>query len=455
MGVDASESWAYLAGMGWRWSLGGLAMTVAVACVADDASEDTDAAGSTGVELPSTGPSTSASASTSSGPVGSTGMTATVSSGGEASEGSTAGESSTGPGVRTAPVFFAAGDVGRTTFSCDRGQSWTGNRSYDLEGDPLVCGEVQPVTCYDDASGCQLLNGENCEQQAIDCDCDHHPGAVQGIAHGDGWWVASWGWGPPGSVRRSQDGVTWESVVEGTAFGGLAYGNGTFLAGDRQPLVSSDGGATWTEAAAADFQAANGETISNVRQVAFAQAVGGHFVAIATSADNLDIMLSSDEGASWWRPEQRPEACLQNNQGILSSPETIVLLGADGDVCTSVDGGQSWYIGAEFAAGGPGVWDGTRFRTWNGGTAYTSDDGLSWTAEPMVPELSLGTVAVDPSTGAMVAVRGGWQNWYERQEFYRSDDGVNWTVLDGAAFEGSHRIRHIAFAEAQTGACAD
>lgn len=432
-------------------------MFLAAGCTADDAGGDTDAqVVSTGAQASSSGAATTGAAtSPSSGPSASTGTTATSLISDGSSADASDGESSTGPGVRAAPVFFAAGDVGRTTFSCDGGQSWTGNRSYDLDGDPLVCGEVQPVVCYDDASGCQLLDGETCEQQASSCDCDHHPGAVQGIAHGDGWWVASWGWGPPGSVRRSQDGMTWETVIEGTTFGGLAYGNGTFLAGDRQPLVSSDGGETWTEAAPADFQAGNGETIYNLRQLAFAQATGGHFVAIATSGDNLDIMLSSDEGASWWRPEQRPEACLQNNQGILSSPDTIVLLGADGDVCTSTDGGQSWSIAAEFAGGGPGVWDGTRFRTWTGGMAYASEDGLSWTAEPMLPDLSLGTVAVDPATEIMVAVRGGWQNWYERQEFYRSEDGVNWTVLDGGAFEGSHRIRHIAFAQAEIGVCAE
>ncbi len=364
-------------------------------------------------------------------------------------------EPSTGGGAQGAPVFFASGDIGRTTYSCDLGESWQGNRSYDLEGDPLVCGEVQPVICYDDASGCQLENGNGCEQQVNNCDCDHHPGAAQGIAHGEGWWVATWGWGPPGSVRRSQDGMTWETVVEGTTFGGLAYGNGTFLAGARQPLVSSDGGATWTEAAPADFEASNGETIYNVRQVAYAPALGGHFVIIATSGDNLDIMLSSDEGGSWWRPAQRPEACLQNNQGILSSDETIVLLGRDGETCTSSDGGQTWSVQSVFGGGGPGIWDGTAFRAWNGGMAYSSADGVVWESEPMVPDLDLGTVAVDPTSGVFVAVRGGWQNWYERQEFYRSEDGVNWTVLDAAAFEGSHRIRHLVFANAENGACVD
>ncbi len=135
-------------------------------------------------------------------------------------------------------------------------------------------GSTQPVVCYDDATGCQLVDGDACEQQATNCGCDHHPGAVQGLAHGDGWWVATWGWGPPGSVRRSQDGQTWQTVVEGTTFGGLAYGDGTFLLGARTPQVSVDGGATWTEGGPADFEAVSGATIHNVRRVAYAPAQG-------------------------------------------------------------------------------------------------------------------------------------------------------------------------------------
>lgn len=383
----------------------------------------------------------------------STGATSTTTGGDDTGSESSADASSTGATSRGTPVFVAAGDVGRTTYSCDAGESWTGNRAYDLEGDPLVCGEVQPVTCYDDASGCQFMNGDACETTGSSCDCDHHPGAAQGLAYGEGWWVATWGWGPPGSVRRSQDGAAWETVIEGTTFGGLAYGNGTFMVGSRQPQVSTDGGATWVEAAPADFEAANGETIYNLRQLAFAPAQGGHFVAIATSGDNRDILLSSDEGGSWWRPAQRPEACLQNNQGILSSDEVIVLLGREGDVCISSDGGQTWDVQAGVGDGGPGVFDGQRFWWWGDGRALTSEDGLAWTEQAITPALGFGTVAVDPDAGVFVAVRGGWQNWYDRQEFYRSADGISWNVLSAGTFEPSHRIRHIAFARSESGLC--
>lgn len=413
-----------------------------------DGSTGGDPSSSGGVTDPSAS-ATSASPTTSEPSTTDTPTTATTEN---PSGGESGGESSTGATSTGVPVFFGAGDVGRTTFSCDLGASWEGNRSFDLEGDEDVCGEVQPVTCYDDASGCQFLDGDTCQSAGNNCDCDHHPGAVQGIAYGDGWWVATWGWGPPGSVRRSQDGMTWETVIDGTTFGGLAYGNGTFMVGGRDPRVSVDGGATWTEAAPADFEAANGATIYNLRQLAFAPAQGGHFIAIATSGDNRDILISSDEGGSWWRPAERPEACLQNNRGILSSDDTIVLLGSGGDACTSVDGGQTWTV-QTVGADGPGVWDGEQFWWWGGAMAYTSTDGLRWSSQPMTPSLSLGAVAVDPVSGSFAAVRGGWQNWYDRQEFYRSEDGVNWDVLDASAFEGSHRIRHIAFADSESGVC--
>ena len=78
---------------------------------------------------------------------------------------------------------------------------------------------------------------------------------------------------------------------------------------------------------------------------------------------------------------------------------------------------------------------------------------MTWESQPMNESFNLGTVAVDPQSGVFVAVRGGWQNWYGAQEFYRSEDGVNWTALDAGAFEGSHRIRQIAFAQSESGVC--
>ncbi len=400
---------------------------------------------------PSTDPSATASQTGTSGPVTS------ADSGGD-TDPSTDSSGSTGTLDPGTPMFMATGHMGRTTFSCDEGQSWAGNRAFDTNGDVDACSEVQPVICYDDASGCQFLDEDVCQQVATNCDCDHHPGQGLGIAYGDGWWVGTFGWGPaPGSVRRSIDGVTWEVVVEDTTFGGLTYGNGTFLAGDRQPLRSQDGGATWQPTAPADFVAANGQTIYNVRRVGFADVDGGRFIIVATSGDNRDILLSSDEGDSWWRPAVRPEICLNNTRAILSGNDTIVLLGSTGVACSSLDGGETWSevtVAADGFVGADGVWDGTAFQWWDGGQRYRSVDGTTWTTEAMSPSLELGAVAADPQTGKLVAVRGGWTgSWYEGQEFYRSDDGVNWVTLDPGTFVGSHRISRISIGHVQDAVC--
>ena len=92
-------------------------------------------------------------------------------------------------------MFVAQGDVGRTAVSYDDGYSWIGDESDDAA-----------VVCFTDGT-----------------DCDHHSGAARGLAFGDGWFLATFGWGTPGGIRRSADGIAWEPVLTGTTFGGIAY----------------------------------------------------------------------------------------------------------------------------------------------------------------------------------------------------------------------------------------
>lgn len=441
-----------------RIELAGLALTLtATSCLEPTEVElvsatDSTSNQSTAAESESDGDSSTTDTTTSTdatGPGGSQTTSGVDTGGGNATDPTpgTEGSDSTGPAGEVVPVFMATGHMGRTTFSCDEGESWEGNRAFDTDGDPDACSEVQPVICYDDNTGCQFLDDGVCHQVETNCDCDHHPGQGLGIAYGDDWWVATFGWGPAGSVRRSQDGLTWETVLDDTGFGGLAYGNGTFVLGDRQPMRSVDDGATWQPTEPADFVAANGQTIFNVRQVGFADVDGGRFIIIATSGDNRDIMLSSDDGASWWRPEARPEACLNGTRAILAGNDALVLLGSQGVACTSQDAGETWsevIVSADGYVGSGGVWDGTAFQWWDNGDRYRSTDGMVWTTEAMPSGLNLGAVAADPLSGKMVAVRGGWESaWYDGQEFYRSDDGLDWVTLDSAAFVGSHRIGRI------------
>jgi hypothetical protein len=54
--------------------------------------------------------------------------------------------------------------------------------------------------------------------------------------------------------------------------------------------------------------------------------------------------------------------------------------------------------------------------------------------------------------GTFVAVNDGRQQWYEKQSFYRSTDGVTWDALEPGAFVGSHPMTFISFGMAEPSA---
>lgn len=314
-------------------------------------------------------------------------------------------------------AFIAQGHLGRTTVSCDDGRTWVGNRSLD---DGAVCWPE---------SGPEL-------------DCDHHTGAGKGITYGRGYFYTTWGWGSPGGVDRSTDGLTWERVVPDTNYGGIAFGNDVVLAASRNPQRSLDVGASWES---------TGDTmldVFNVRRSQFVDAMGGRFVMVASDSDNINVALSSDAGATWFRPTTIDAACgsgLQTRGGIASAGDTIVIVGSDGLACASDDGGITWTTDTVAdSVSSQLVYTGTEFMAWGRGTAYRSATGTGWTSQETTPNnLDIGAVAYNPDSGMFVAVRGGWQNWYDEQMFYRSVDGVVWE--EATEFVGQHPIRFIGF----------
>ncbi len=338
------------------------------------------------------------------------------------------------------PVFVAQGHVGRTTISCDDGQTWIADRAFDSEGHPLACGQTQAVQCYE--TGCDFVNDGTCENRAS-CDCDHHPGAGRGVTWGDGWFVTTWGWGPAGGLMRSRDAITWEMVHGGTTFAGVVFGNGRFVTGGRRPLVSSDSGATWSNLGDADIRTAAGETVHNPRSLGFAEGV---FVLTGSSGDSSGMVVSTD-GATWTRPDPLPDACSQSvrGAGAVGARGAIVLLTGDGDACVSTDQGASFQHAMGAGTFDTGVvHDGEAFLAWGDRKRWRSTDGLTWTSEDTSPPLSLASVARHPDTGTLVASNRGWKQWYDAQRFYRSTDGgLTWDELSEGSYTGSHPIRAI------------
>ena len=306
-----------------------------------------------------------------------------------------------------------------------------------------MCGNTDPVVCYGDTA-CSFINRDGvCETTDTNCDCDHHPGSAQGVAWGNDRFVATFGWGPPGGVRWSDDGMAWTQVVDGTTYGGLVFGKGTFVAGDRNPIVSTDG-ESWSDGGMADLQSPAGDTVWNTRVVGFADVAGGRFVITGQSGDNRDILLSSDDGASWWRPDTLPGECSDQVRGVAGGNGTLVIAHGSGLICYSTDGGTNFATAQVGENVGTNViFDGSRFVTWGGNNLLESTDGITWTATPTADNVRPGPVGVNPNTGTFVTVRGGWQQWYENQVFYHSTDGINWT--EAASYNGSHRIQDIAF----------
>lgn len=354
----------------------------------------------------------------------------------------------------TLPVFIAQGHVGRTVMSCDDGRSWVEDRAFDVEGDVYVCGTAEPTICWHDGVTCQFLRDGMCRTSNGQCDCDHHPGAGRGIAYGDGWFAATWGWGPAGSVRRSRDGINWERVLDDTTFGGITFGLGRWMVGARDPRVSQDSAATWQAGGEADLSSPGGDTIWNVRALAFAPVAGGRFVITGEDGAHRDVLVSTDGGDSFSRPSTLPPGCGAGVLGVAAGGGTIVIAQRNGDVCHSRDGGQSFSVThVDDSLDSQPLWASDHFVIWRRGVALQSPDGEHWTSTATdPPDLEVGAASYSPVTGTFVAVRGGWQVWYDQQAFYRSSDGVTWTQLAAGAAPGGHPLGHIAFGYAQPSA---
>lgn len=317
-------------------------------------------------------------------------------------------------------VFVAQGHAGRTTMSCDDGRTWIKNRSDD-----------DAIRCFEGT-----------------VDCDHMDSSGRGITFGGGYFVATFGWGKPGSIRRSTDGATWERTLEGTTFGGMVYGNDAFVAAAAAPQISLDLGKTWSKTAAPTV------SVYNVRGAGFG---ASNVLMLFEDSGKAELALSNDKGKTWWKPTTWPATCgkaIQSEGGIVEGKGTLLIVGGDGVACRSTDGGKTFsdskmggdvtsfahFTGAEFVAWG---------RT-DKNVMYRSADGAAWTTTPT-------THAIGPSArsdkGTFVASNTGWLVWYEKQAFYRSTDGVTWEALPKTAFVGSHPIRGMAFGYVDAVAC--
>ena len=148
---------------------------------------------------------------------------------------------------------------------------------------------------------------------------------------------------------------------------------------------------------------------------------------------------------------RRHRRALPDQVVAIAGPTASALIVTRGGLaCRSADAGRTWTVAELDPGEAPAVtsalWTGSEFRAWGRGVSYRSAEGSSWTRESLAPAtITPGAAAFDPINRVFVAVSGGWQQWYDQQEFYRSTDGVNWAVVEDGSFAGGHPIGHIAF----------
>lgn len=302
-------------------------------------------------------------------------------------------------------VLIAQGRLGRIALSCDDGLTWVDRD----EAAGQRCGDPPLVECF------------------------HHAWASMGLVSTGTSVLATFGWGPPGAVRRTTDGVTWQSVTSNTSFSAIAFGDGAVMGAASPPRFSSDDGDTWRTGGSLNRGAPT-------RYAAFLPGGGGRFFISTDTA-----LLSSDDRGVTSQPVTVPSVCLGPLRGILTQQSTVVLVRWDGGVCTSTDRGQTWTNQRVDQQGfsTSGVVANGAFFLWNGVTRYRSTDGLTWTSARGTPiDVSIGAVAVTPS-GTFVAFKGGWQSEYQHERVYRSVDGLTWQAIPAGNHAHSHPITHL------------
>lgn len=312
-------------------------------------------------------------------------------------------------------VIFAAGQNERTAMSCDDGETWFNDRSVD-----------------DSARG-EIVEG-------------HSPRSFYGISNADGYTYINYGWGYNGSLKRSKDGLNWETVRSGSWGGGVAAFKDQIFHAGPDWSTSSTFGSTWNKLTNIST-IADGISFAAVYQV-------DNSIFIAGRGANM--AASYDKGSTWTLlkdvlPTQSQLRSFATGNGVIVTVGKTYVQGmmSTGYITSSTDGGKTWssvQIGNDWSAI---IFNGTHFVAWTNATenarVYKSTDGKNWTNTFVklngqnagwffAPE-----AAYNRKTGNYVHVSRGTGD-YSAQTVYKSSDGINWITGDPAKFKIGHTI---------------
>jgi hypothetical protein len=297
----------------------------------------------------------------------------------------------------TVPMFVAAGQGGRTIVSCDDGQTWVANRSFENNND------------------------------------DHSPNTHKGLAYGGGTFIVLLGWGADSSLLVSTDGVTWNrnTGLGKVSYGGIAHGGNRFvLLRQEVSQYSEDKGATWMRARIQPSndhrEGGGGDGLPGQKGVFGGGGSGtvpsmswdgGETFSLAQGCGNFDFGGIGGEG------------------GVAAGNGHLVFVSRLGNTCHVTDNGKTVTTGKldseidgklDFAAG--------KFWVTNGSAIYSSETGENWKRTTASPSnVSLQAIAVG-DTGTFVAISK------TGADFYRSTDGSNWQKASGPSGPALMRV---------------
>lgn len=395
------------------WLAQGIALSWAMAgCTIDG---DPDAS------MSDTGEATGGDAPSDGGPEVTTGQ-GTGSTSGGASDGdsvSESGDETPDPGDSTgdlppddmvaAVVSVAHG--GQTAMSCDRGRTWHGFHDFGPQDD------------------------------------HSEYAAFAGVTYGNGAFVAATGWGAPGHILRSADGLTWDDRPDDAftnelgeterpnSAAGIEF-NGESFVMFSAGLWWSDDGLQWHKDTPPSFALGG-----FMRAVEYLPVPDLMLVALQNDEGEAlyGVGVSADGGQTWTQGTGITEGCfgyVQHVGGFVHHDGRLMLAGGTGPTCVSDDGGLTWSPGADaevFIADLKGS-DAGFVVLAEDGSLRQSTDGMAWTTVAQTG-LDAGRIAWQASTGYVGADVG-----------YRyAEDIGSWVPARAATPEGFGGIREFAF----------
>ena len=205
--------------------------------------------------------------------------------------------------------------------------------------------------------------------------------------------------GSGGSIIRSSDTVTWNSVISGVkhSLNSIAYGAGTYVVvGGAGTILTSLTGTQWAQANFSNFNSLN--------SIIYA---ANAFWAVSDSGE----IITSNNGTSW---TYKTSPVLTRLSSIAYGASTWVIVGNDGQILTSTNG-NTWTAStiSRYHLNAVSYQLGQFIVTGQHGKTYTSVDGVIWNR-------SLTDTFVATATDSQNATYF-LTNW---GDFYRYNNGV-------------------------------